>query len=552
MPFPRLPILLLVLLIAPLARASRMYLPLNDAIDGATVIVSGALDRGELQLDHQGPAVVTLTVERCWRGDFKPGDKVPCIDQHPRSTGSWAFGSGGKGLLFLKPVDPKQERFDVIDTRLIEADDAQHADPDRAARIAYQQERFDAACRVLDVRLVEKPADLIAAWRKILADEKTNGTLLAYAASELPAPLSRPNAELVASAVHRVANQQNAAYHMLMLLRVAKYEFAPEDLRAIIERGAPITSITSFVTGENANAVQEALFKRLSTPTDPDYADSDALDRLTQVAPAFAKLQLKDPQPFELEIPLLRGLRVNASAFGREDYPEAMLRANAALTRQIGKAIRDPSAPFSLEFQLLYIFQPNSFRDDWVAIAPLMKPLLTAPDAPRRQQTAAFLRTLGFTVEREGDRFNLIDAPLRAPLRLSIVAPDRPIKAGAPWTVHYRHTGVAPSTWVARQPNLERWDIKPLSPEAPLGLPSQISTSRGGWNFPSDKPGAFAQVEKDQSVDLTYTFDASHFPAPGRYKLSLKVIHQDDGRGSDVDAWTGALQAEPIEIDVVP
>ena len=49
-----------------------------------------------------------------------------------------------------------------------------------------------------------------------------------------------------------------------------------------------------------------------------------------------------------------------------------------------------------------------------------------------------------------------------------------------------------------------------------------------------------------------YTLGAELLPKPGRYRIGLLIVHQDDGRAGGHGAWTGGLNAEPIEVKVVP
>lgn len=538
-----------------------MHVSLNDAIDRATVIVSGGpVNADDAFEDKPGPAVIAFTVAHCWKGDYKPGDTVYCVDWNPRSSASLFFGRGASHLLFLKPLDPQhagiaalgadlKDRFDVVELKSVEQMKDDPSDPKRSQRIEREQRDFDAACRVLQIRLVQKPEDLLAEWRKILTDD-TNPALLQYAAEQLPTPLSEEDAAKVGGAILRVPADRYAVYRMLQLLGGSKYTFTPEQLRTLIERRAPLSSLLSQINAQNIAAIQEPLWARLTTPSDEDYADTDVLARLGKLAPDFAKEKLGKQLPFEIELPLLRAMGTNGQAFGRADYPRPMLDANAALTRRIGKAIRDSSAPFSLDFDMLRLFDKDGYRDDWFAIAPLMAPLLTAPDPVRRQQVAAFLRTLGYTVIRAEDAYRLENAPARVSMRLTVVKPDQPIHVGSAFSLHYRRTGVGGTTWVAREASTERWQIQRI--DAKHVGPSEVRSSRSGWTWHETKPDAFVSLDADQSVDRPYSFDASFIQHPGRYRITLTIVQQDDGRGADVDAWTGALQAEPIEIDVIP
>ena len=559
----------LVLMTGP-AQASRMFVPLDQAMEEATVIVLARVTFDPARRHRGGPEFVEFTVEKCWKGN--PGTKGVCIDWSAGSSAAWGFNPEELNLLFLRPVaaDVKLPTtrpaadvyYDVVDLKTVfdpakrEAmgkNEWQRAIYRRSSM--HERHQLEAAQRMLDILCIEKPADPPATWRGILAKSE-NPVLLTYAAERLAEPLdalrlARPlsaeDANLLVQTVLRVPKERGAVWRIVSLLAMGKYQWDAAVLRQAIERGAPVTIAHAAINADNIAVLQEPIFARLTSPGE-DYADYDMLRSLARYAPEFCKEKLRQGNyAFDVELPLLGALKINGSAVGRPDYPQAMFKANAAIVQQIGQMIRGETfGTFALEWAM----ERGDYRADWEALAPLLSPMLASADAPQRRVAAAFLRTLGYSVRRDGQRF-IYDAaapPSRVPVAVSITPPPGPLLLGQRWKAAYLQTaGEKPVTLISSGRKV-RWRIRPADTSSANGE-TETSMWQGSWTTPSSQ--GVLQIAPGESAADEFDLGATLFKAAGRYRIILSVTYMDAGEAADVDAWTGTVNSEPIEVEVI-
>jgi hypothetical protein len=380
--------------------------------------------------------------------------------------------------------------------------------------------------------------------------EETNPILLVYAADRLPIPLSSSDADLLVQTILRVPKEFSAIDRILSIIRKAKYPLDGPTFRMIIDSsGLCCNEMLSIANADNISAIQEQFFQHITTLDDFWYDNPIGLSNLARFAPDYVKQQLRARQyPFEIEIPLLRILGINGSDIGRPDYPQQMLEANIAILTKIGRMLRGQVNPDIIKYTMKRLQETNSFRElpDWKVLAPLMSPLLSSPKSEYRIQTAAFLRSLGYTVHLDGQNYILDQqAGIKpAPLAVDIIVPTQPLLCGQHWTAQYVVTAHADRVVVLStpdsMPNELNWQIQRIGES----YPRKSGVSRVG------RLSKLIELKNDETVRGEARVDGSMFKEPGKYRITLSLVYEDTIGEAGVEAWSGTIASKTVEVEV--
>jgi hypothetical protein len=532
--------LVMILLLAPLLRtqASGYHPPFDRAVKEADLIVVGevfeAWQPKMLSPRSGGGRIYKLRVSKAYKGSIKAGREVVFIDPYYRSTASYRVAEEEKNLTFLVKLNRAKFAKGGYD---LGPQVLYHPIRNFSKKSIFGDDAMEGWLYLLDHFVAGKPGNKSAKYREII-EESSNRHVLHYVVTHYPKDLTSTDVKLLLKLIKRHSQDAYVAGYAIKKLAAAGMILDPETLKDLFESGSPYMrdDLLSMVSKDNVSGVQDLLFEFLTA--DKVEAEQETIDTLAKHAPGFLKRKLEDSKlPFWTLIPCLQALGINGSAVGKPDYPRQILSANPYTIRFMGEMVKGNEF-----WGVLAMDEPDKHKE-WQPLFPLLEPTLRGPDTPIRRLTVALMRTFGWKVARSAKAYKLGKSGQTPPVRIEIAVEKKKFRLSEPVIVTISQ--------------IAEVDGVTMALEGPIGWkverPDKSATMTGGF-FHEFKEvdlerSKFKRLRR-QAVKKTTRDISSWFDLPGRYRLSFKKLYPHDGGSHDLDAWTGMVFSEPIEIEI--
>ncbi|MFC1703323.1 hypothetical protein ACFL1E_00875 [Candidatus Omnitrophota bacterium] len=543
------------------AYASGYHPPFDQAVKEAELIVLGDVieawdpkaKQDSERFDFSEGRAYRMRVEKVYKGDVKAGDEIIFWDAHYMSTASYHVSEGNKNLTFLVPAELSE----------FEKRHFQFGTPELYRPITNCNQEYDfdigeyqGYLYLLDLTLMNPPEDLRPTYTKILREEN-NRYVLRYVFEHWPAELTQEDILLFRETFNKHYQDAYVTNPAIERLALQGEFFDDTNLRQLLKEGSSYQrmELLAMVDAKNIKSVEDILFDWIMEE-ERNLGEQESIEILADLSPEYLRKQLSNRKiPFWKLIPCLQALEINGSDVGKEDFSPEILALDPYTISNIGEVYSgkdfhgicamDYIQELESDFDVIWGYSRE--REKWKTALPLFEPLLKKPDSPIRRLVVALMRTYGLTVVREGDGYVVDRSKTSAspPVRLEIEAPKEPFQLGDSLKqLRVKETAIADGAWFSFNGSLS-WAVRE----------DDGGTAGGGGTFgifenvdiPKDK---FVQLEEGQTF---YSSDSLGWSMsrPGRYYASVSKVYPHDGASVGLDAWTGTVFSNTVEIEVV-
>ena len=540
--------LVLLLGLPPHALCSGYHPPFDRAVKEATWIISNVVLseheplkvlKGITEKPSLLGRVYRVRVEKCFRGPFKKGDELLIWDPYYRSTAGYYLDTKGPNLSFLKSPGERGGGREWYGSKAAPKDATLKlglpirnlsAGPSRGRGTGQKAwERLLELTQVGQRMVPEKDA------RAALAEDPGDAVLVNYLLKHWSA-WAAEDGDLVRSAVERHKDNPTTVNLASTLLRKHGEGLDARLLERLFRTAAPRgrASLMAHVDAESVDVLAPLLTSWIEAD---EEGGGEAIACLARLAPATLKQQLcKKRLPFWLEIPALKALDMRPVDVGpayAADYDEAAMKLEDWELRQARDLAQGNT------FGVTYGFKTK--QEVWPRLLPLLVRQQQFLPPKAREAAIAMARSWGYEVTRDAKSAR-VGARKGPPVevQLSLVKGEDQVR-------------VVVRT---KRPVLI---AKPNGREVRVCDPSgrvKSSLTSGGHDYgqPDTPRTQFVLMEAGKVIhetteDYSGLLKSVRKGAPkGPYRVRVAVVYGSSGVNHDLDAWTGMVYSEELEI----
>lgn len=526
------------------ASASGYHPDFFTAVKEAKIIAEGdVVETWDPQKQQLGQEQLSFREGRCYRmkvkivfkGNVKIGDDFIFWDRHYSSTASYGINEGPNQLIYFVLGEATAFEKKNLDFKT----DKEIYGPIRVVNKNEDKKWGDyyaGDIRLLDLTLINPPEDLKAAYIDILKNS-TNSYLVDCAIKGWPGVVTEEDKALFKEVAQKYAEDYRIPGNVRG--RLAKEGSLPGNDELIQLLKADDYRAMDMINEKNISAVQETLFECVKNVDCQN--ETQAIERLAKYVPDYFKDRLKTTElTIWRLIPCLQALKIDAKEIGKESIPPDVLALPRYTLFQVGGILRQTK---DADFYAITAMSNLKGDEGWKTAITLLMPILDNPDSALRREVVALMRTYGANLLRQENKYVAGgDQPSTPSIKVEISPAEKVYKIKQPTKIILKEIGQKDSRWIALKGHLG-WEV-----ESKEGTAKTVG-AYAMWDNTDIPKEQFIELKSGQEQvsqeDIGFLIQR-----PGDYRVSVIKTYVHEGSSVGLDAWTGAVQSNTIEIKV--
>ena len=487
----------------------------------------------DLPADAQG-VVFEVRVKRCFRGPFKPGNRLLIWDWNDRSSAGYYLSTKRPNLSFLAPPGTVRRRGPTARARTTLGEKARPKNNQIKLGLVFRNKSdtpsrgrghgIKAWVQLLDQTRVGSRALDLRQVRQILK-QGSDPVLVAYALTHWPGTLLATDAAVIRALISKHVSDTRVTTDAFALLRKQGQPLGTKALRALLTKGTAAARgwLLGQITKAEVATLRDLIWGWIAGD---DPSALQAIRMLGRHQRAYLEKRLRAHRlPFWLNIPALKAIGKGPADLGQPPYPSGAMKANGYELVDVRKLLKGET--FGIAYALI------ERKKGLGPLLQLLVPHLAKMRHEARELAIGGLRTHGYEVTPMGALFKVSGKPKPLPLAITLL----PV-VGQPHKLLLLERALRPTLLCARGPlriHLQAPDGRAASRDATGGAFAKTRPAAPKGCF-KRATGEVRRTEVDLSSLVSHPKDLEKFN-----RIQVAVVHPHRGAEHGLNAWTGLV-----------